>query len=82
MSAKKFLAAVVVGIVILLIPVVGAGSETDLVNASYIGVPLLAFGTVGHMRRETPQAMKMAIRAGISVLVLLFVFYQLIWPSL
>lgn len=67
-------------------------SEDEMVNWSYVWIPLLVFGLVGsYLQKKADQSelykpfrtiLKQTLLFTFTVMIFLFFFYQVIWPGL
>lgn len=93
---KLFIRGTLIGSIILIVYIYVTqfqnASEDDLVRTSYLWLPLLIFGLTGNYALNRIAAGKKIDRPlaatfyglirALIVLVLLYLFYEVIWPSL
>ncbi|OIP81722.1 hypothetical protein AUK45_00675 [Candidatus Peregrinibacteria bacterium CG2_30_44_17] len=83
---KPLYAVILIIVAAFLIPMYGLNfdnyPETELVNYSFIWVPCLAFSLVGLATTRKERPLLLALSGAVASFVLLFAFFEILWPLL
>lgn len=83
---KPLYAIILIVVAAFLIPMYGLNfdnySETELVNYSFIWVPFVAFSLVGLATTRKEHTLLLALSGAAASFVLLFAFFEVLWPLL